>query len=522
MSENRMPFLATPTHDRQAGRHSRIADGSVTDATEPRTFSGVPTRTAPRRLTADWARQYRVLLGLSDSLVIIAAVGVAYVLRNSIAGDGGLAPLPTASAALLALIAVSWALALAVYRTRDSRVVGVGTIEYKRIISASALAFGLLGIAFLIAQVHEARAFFVIALPTGVAGLLGSRWLWRRWLVRQRSYERYLSRALVVGDAEDVASVVHQIQTGSSRAFKVVGAAVDGPPTGAVVTDREPVPIVADLDGVPRAMQSIDADTVIVAGRPRGGASYIRRLSWQLEGTETDLVLAAPLTDVAGPRVHFYPVEGLPLIHVAIPQFEGTKHIVKRAFDIGASAAALLLLLPLMLVVAVAIKLDDHGPVLFRQERVGRGGERFRMLKFRSMVPTAEQDLAALTAKNEAAGLLFKIKDDPRITRVGRVLRKYSLDELPQFWNIFIGQMSLVGPRPPLQSEVEAYADHVRRRLYIKPGLTGMWQVSGRSDLSWEESVRLDLYYVENWSLTGDIIILWRTVRTVLHPVGAY
>jgi lipopolysaccharide/colanic/teichoic acid biosynthesis glycosyltransferase len=175
-----------------------------------------------------------------------------------------------------------------------------------------------------------------------------------------------------------------------------------------------------------------------------------------------------------------------------------------------------------MLVVAVAIKLDDHGPVLFRQERVGRGGERFRMLKFRSMVPTAEQDLAALTAKNEAAGLLFKIKDDPRITRVGRVLRKYSLDELPQFWNIFIGQMSLVGPRPPLQSEVEAYADHVRRRLYIKPGLTGMWQVSGRSDLSWEESVRLDLYYVENWSLTGDIIILWRTVRTVLHPVGAY
>jgi lipopolysaccharide/colanic/teichoic acid biosynthesis glycosyltransferase len=144
------------------------------------------------------------------------------------------------------------------------------------------------------------------------------------------------------------------------------------------------------------------------------------------------------------------------------------------------------------------------------------------MLKFRTMVPTAEQDLAALLAANEGSGLLFKMKNDPRVTRIGRVLRKYSLDELPQLWNVFVGDMSLVGPRPPLPREVIDYESHVRRRLYIKPGLTGMWQVGGRSDLSWEESVRLDLYYVENWSLVGDLMILWRTVKVVTQPSGAY
>jgi lipopolysaccharide/colanic/teichoic acid biosynthesis glycosyltransferase len=176
----------------------------------------------------------------------------------------------------------------------------------------------------------------------------------------------------------------------------------------------------------------------------------------------------------------------------------------------------------MFLAVALAIKLDDHGAVFFRQERVGRNGETFRMHKFRSMKPDAEKLLAELRANNDGNGVLFKMKNDPRVTRAGRVLRKYSLDEFPQLWNVFVGDMSLVGPRPPLPSEVESYEDRVRRRLYIKPGLTGMWQVNGRSDLSWEDSVRLDLYYVENWSLTGDLIIMWRTLKVLLHPVGAY
>ena len=245
-------------------------------------------------------------------------------------------------------------------------------------------------------------------------------------------------------------------------------------------------------------------------------------MGWELEGTSTELVLSSRLTDVAGPRIHFRPVEGLPLIHVEIPRFDGGRHALKRTLDIVTTACAMVLLLPVLATIAVLIKLDSRGPVLFRQQRCGRNGQTFRMIKFRSMVATAEDDLAGLLDQNEASGVLFKIRNDPRITKIGRILRKYSLDELPQLWNIFVGEVSHVGPRPPLPEEVQGYETHVHRRLYIKPGLTGMWQVNGRSNLSWEDSVRLDLYYVENWSLTGDLMIIWRTIKTVTRPVGAY
>jgi exopolysaccharide biosynthesis polyprenyl glycosylphosphotransferase len=341
--------------------------------------------------------------------------------------------------------------------------------------------------------------------------------------MRQRLFNRYLSRALVVGRLEDVQYVIGQIHMKSGAAYNVVGAALEDAEIPRVTVGGREVPVLATtLATVAEAASRERVDAVIVAGQPRSGSDFIRSLAWQLEGSATELVLASRLTDVAGPRIHFRPVEGLPLIHVEIPQFEGGKHVLKRAMDIVASGLALIVLMPLMLVIALLIRWDSHGPVLFKQERVGRNGQTFMMLKFRSMVETAERDLDALKALNEGAGVLFKMKNDPRITRVGRVLRKYSLDELPQLWNVFIGDMSLVGPRPPLEREVEGYARHVRRRLYIKPGLTGMWQVNGRSDLSWEESVRLDLYYVENWSVMGDLLIMWRTLKVLTHPVGAY
>ncbi|MDQ1553090.1 MAG: hypothetical protein QOK46_168, partial [Microbacteriaceae bacterium] len=267
---------------------------------------------------------------------------------------------------------------------------------------------------------------------------------------------------------------------------------------------------------------ALGADGVVVAGQPKDGSDFIHDLAWDLEGRTMELILATSLANVAGPRVHFRPVDGLPLLHVEIPQFEGGKHALKRVLDIVASGLALVALAPLFLVLAILIRLDSPGPALFSQERVGRGGNTFRILKFRSMVSNAPTLQAGLAALNEGGGLLFKMRNDPRVTRLGRVLRKYSLDELPQFWNVFVGDMSLVGPRPPLKCEVDGYEDPVHRRLYIKPGLTGMWQVNGRSELSWEESVRLDLYYVENWSITGDLIIMWRTFKVIVHPVGAY
>jgi exopolysaccharide biosynthesis polyprenyl glycosylphosphotransferase len=486
--------------------------------------SGAPRTTGSVSSERTWARHYRARLRFTDTTVILVSITAAFLARFGF--DAPVAHIDGQSASywsISVVIAAAWLSALSVAHTRDSRVVGMGVTEYKRVVNSSALTFGLLAIAFVVGNVDIARGYFVLALPIGVVGLLGSRWLWRKWLIKQRMFDHYLSRALVVGGLDDVQYVVKQIRQKSGAAYNVVGAAVENAETNRVsVGNTEQVPIVADLVGVAAAASRLGVDTVIVAGQPHGGSQFIRNLGWELEGTATELVLASRLTDVAGPRIHFRPVEGLPLIHVEIPQFEGGKHVLKRALDAAASGIALVVLLPLLIAIGIAIKLDSPGPILFRQDRVGRNGATFRMFKFRSMVQTAEQDLASLQSLNEASGLLFKIRHDPRVTRAGRVLRKYSLDELPQLWNVFIGDMSLVGPRPPLRREVQGYENYVHRRLYIKPGLTGMWQVNGRSDLSWEESVRLDLYYVENWSLTGDLVIMWRTFKVLTHPVGAY
>jgi len=271
------------------------------------------------------------------------------------------------------------------------------------------------------------------------------------------------------------------------------------------------------------ALWATGADTVAVTAWSILSQRQVRRLSWQLEGSDIDVLVAPAITDIAGPRIHIRPVAGLPLLHVEQPEFTGARRIVKGSFDRLAAALALLLLLPLLVCIGVAIRLTSSGPALFRQRRVGRGNSEFTIYKFRTMRADAEQRLADVAAANGSAdGLLFKMKHDPRVTPIGAVLRRYSADELPQLINVVIGDMSLVGPRPPLPSEVARYEDDVQRRLLVKPGVTGLWQVSGRSDLAWEEAVRLDLDYVENWSLPLDLAILWRTGAAVLASRGAY
>ena len=467
-----------------------------------------------------WSRNYRAWLSLSDTLIVAAAVGGSFLVRFGF-GSSDLGGLDQAYWLVGGVVVVSWLVLLAAFRSRDPRVLGVGFSEYRRVASASFFAFGGLAIVFLLLKLEVARGFFVLTLPIGLAALVLSRWIWRQWLSRQRSSGRYLSRALVGGTPAEIAYVVDQLERNTGATYHIVGAATDSG-ADAAESAKLTVPVVADLGNLAMAAANLQVDTVILAGQPGDDRGFVRDLSWQLEGAATDLVLAAGLTDVAGPRIHFRPVEGLPLIHVEIPQFTGAKHVLKRALDVVLSGAALLVLSPVYLVLGMLVRLDSPGGAFFSQERVGRGGQTFRMHKFRSMVATAEADAADLAMQNDGAGLLFKMRTDPRVTRIGRVMRKYSLDELPQLWNVFLGHMSLVGPRPPLPREVAAYEDHVHRRLFIKPGLTGMWQISGRSDLSWDESVRLDLYYVENWSLMGDLIILWRTVKVLVRPVGAY
>ncbi|MCB5274217.1 UDP-N-acetylgalactosamine-undecaprenyl-phosphate N-acetylgalactosaminephosphotransferase [Arthrobacter sp. SO5] len=471
-----------------------------------------------------WARRYRRWLRFTDIAIMLLAVTAAYTVRFE-AGEALFAKSASGSPylAVSGVILLAWILALEVHRTRDETVLGIGSEEYKRVVDATLGAFGAIAVLFLVLDINVVRGYFALALPAGALLLLVNRWQWRAWLNRQRHFGHYLSKVIVVGEPGDVEYVVRQLGKVSGAAYEVVGAAL---PAGYTQTHLQisatRVPVLCDVESVAGKVAETGANAVVVAGRLEGGTRSIRQLSWALEGTHTGLVLASSLTDVAGPRIHWRPVEGLPLMHVELPQFSGVKHTLKRLVDIVASGAALLLLSPLLGVLAWVIVRDSKGPVFFRQERVGRNGERFHMVKFRSMVQTAEEELADLKELNEGAGLLFKMKNDPRVTKCGHWLRKYSLDELPQFWNVLKGDMSLVGPRPQLPGEVEGYDGDVGRRLLIKPGITGLWQVNGRSNLGWEESVRWDLYYVENWSLTGDIMILWRTLKVILHPVGAY
>ena len=477
------------------------------------------SRTSGLRL----AHKYRDLLLITDTAAIIVAVLAAIAARFAVVGDTVSTSESSVEWVVVpTLIVVVWLGALAAFRTRDAHVVGVGALEYKRVLNATATAFGSFAIIVLLLQLIGNRSYFVVAAPLGAVGLLAGRWGWRKWLLTQRRLGRYLTPALIVGTRAEVLYVAEQILRYAGAGFRLVGAAVDDDDRADLVVEGTRIPVVGGVGDAATAAAACHADSVIVAGPYGGSSQTIRELSWKLEGTATELVLASQLTDVAGPRIHFRPVEGLPLLHVEIPTFDGWRHVVKRTFDIVFSGTALVLLAPVLLIIAVIILLDDGGPVFFRQTRCGRNGDTFEMIKFRSMVKTAERDLAGLLDQDEGAGVLFKLRNDPRVTHVGRVLREHSLDELPKFWNILIGDMSVVGPRPPLVCEVEAYDGKARRRLMIKPGLTGLWQISGRSDLSWEESVRLDLYYVENWSLTGDLMIIWRTVKTVIKAYGAY
>jgi len=284
------------------------------------------------------------------------------------------------------------------------------------------------------------------------------------------------------------------------------------------------IPMMGSVNAIERAMQLTNADTVAVTSTDELPPDKVKQISWNLQAGRQHLVLAPSIVDIAGPRLHTRPVAGLPLIHVETPRFSKGQLFLKRALDVCASVLGVVLLSPVLAFLAISIRLSSEGPVLFRQVRIGRGGREFTMLKFRSMVTNAEELLENLQRQRREDGIdsgneiLFKMKNDPRVTPIGRIMRKYSLDELPQLLNVVGGSMSLVGPRPPLPKEVEQYATHVHRRFLVKPGITGLWQVSGRSNLSWEDTVRLDLSYVENWSVLTDIAILAKTAKAALAP----
>ncbi|SCF09016.1 Undecaprenyl-phosphate galactose phosphotransferase, WbaP/exopolysaccharide biosynthesis polyprenyl glycosylphosphotransferase [Micromonospora mirobrigensis] len=465
-------------------------------------------------------RTYLRNLAVLDTAVLSVAVLAGYLLRfGETAPSGAEVPYELVAPGLV----LAWLVSLRAMRCYDDRVLGYGAEEYRRVSAASLRLAGGVAIAGYIAEVGVSRGFLAYTFAIGTVGLEVARFGARKWLHRARSRGAGWSRkVLVVGDTAHVLELVHTLRREPYAGYQVVGACIPDALLAPVPQRLDDVPVVGSFRGIPEAATAIGADTVAVTASGELTAARLRRLGWQLEGTGVDLVVAPALTDVAGPRIHTRPVAGLPLIHVEAPEFRGARKLVKGLVDRAAAALALLLLTPLIAVICLAIKLDSRGPVLFRQVRVGQGGREFGVFKFRTMVVNADALLAELAARNETDGLMFKMRDDPRVTRVGRLLRKWSLDELPQLVNVLLGQMSLVGPRPPLPSEVARYDGDVARRLLVKPGMTGLWQVSGRSDLSWEDGIRLDLYYVENWSLAADLTILWKTVGAVLQGRGAY
>nr|WP_275403179.1 sugar transferase [Microbacterium hibisci] len=466
-----------------------------------------------------WERRYRRRLDLTDSVSVTFAAAAAMMFETGPV----VSPAELAGPARIGVFVVcAWLTLLWLAHTREPAVLGAGSAEYKRIGHATGLAFGILSTVFILAQLPGLRAQLIVALPAGLIALVFSRWLWRKQLILDRVHGECVSRVIVAGTRDDVEYVIEKLVEDPHHAYHVIGATTTDASTQPILVAGVIYPVIGSIHSTAAHGRASGADAIVVASTPEGDRDFVRRLGWELEGTAAELVLCNRLTDVAGPRLSLRPLDGLPLVQVKIPDFEGGVHAIKRGMDVVLS---LLALVPIALVtpfIAIAIKLDSPGPVLFHQLRVGRDGRRFWMLKFRTMCADAESRRDELHAANEGAGPLFKLKRDPRVTRVGAVLRKFSIDELPQFVNVLRGEMSIVGPRPPLPTEVTAYDGTVYRRLYIKPGITGLWQISGRSDLSWDESVRLDLRYVENWSIATDLQIMWRTAKVMITPRGAY
>lgn len=490
-----------------------------------RRFSAILERGITLGASDDWRIRTARRLRVVDAFVVIWAVVGAYIVRFGIDPSLVASNQEVAYGLFSIALIAAWWFMLGAWNSRQSRILGAGADEYKRVAAASLWLFGLVAIFSYVLQIDTARGYVGVALPVGLCGLLLARWLLRQHLSVDRQMGSSMSRLMLLGGPSAVAHLANQLTRSKDAGYLPVAAYTPGENDTIPTEPESGLPILgsaSDTSSIIDAIVRCGADAVAVSAGVRLHPQTLRHLGWELAARNVGLIMAPALTDIAGPRIHTQQVAGLPLIHVTTPTLEGGQRVAKRLFDVVVSGLLILMTAPVMAGVALLVKLDSRGPVLFRQQRIGIQGVPFGMLKFRSMVVDAEARLTELSERNEGSGLLFKMKNDPRITRVGRVLRRYSLDELPQLFNIFSGAMSLVGPRPPLPREVDAYERDVRRRLLVKPGLTGLWQVSGRSNLSWQDSVRLDLYYVENWSLAGDLVIILRTVRAVFRSTGAY
>jgi exopolysaccharide biosynthesis polyprenyl glycosylphosphotransferase len=473
---------------------------------------------APRAAVTDpaaWLNRYLQVVVAVDGACALVGGFAALIIRF---GDAEPGRLPYGL--FTVCLPLIWCLSMALAGGYDARIVGLGSDEFRRVFNAAVSLTAGIAVVSYATKGDVARSYVLIALPCTAVLDLAARYALRKRLHRMRRRSgAFMRRVIAVGHEDGVAELITELRREPHHGLTVVGACLTA---GSAEAQVAAVPVCGGLERVQSAVSDLGADTVAVLACPELNGTRLRELAWQLEKTGTGLCVAPAVIDVAGPRTTIRPVAGMPLLHVDHPELTGFRRVVKGVFDKVSAALALVVLAPFLGAIALAIKLGDGGPAIFRQTRVGKDGQPFMVCKFRTMVVDAEQRKAALLEHSDGNGLLFKMHSDPRITTVGAWLRKYSLDELPQLWNVLKGDMSLVGPRPALPAEADQYGNYMRRRLVVKPGITGLWQVSGRSDLPLDEAVRLDVRYVENWSLALDLQILWKTTSAVIKGSGAY
>jgi len=477
-----------------------------------------------KRFTA-WSRRYLIAIATADAVVGGIAAALPASISDTLSWGNRVA--------MLCLVSlVVWPAAIALCRGYRRNRIGVGFDEPGAVMRAGmlvvvavAIPAGFMAVPAGSLDPDGALTLYallkLVATGTPFAVLLSLlvRFFARRILHFLQRQGRSLRHVLVVGSFGAAQQLSERIQREPDTGMKVIGLCLPSTELPRPVVDG--IPVLGSLRQVPEVVRSMGCDAVAVTSDDATRYNYLRELAWSLEGVGVELLVDPGLVEVAGPRMHIRPLMGFPLLHVEEPHFKGWRWAIKRVSDIVLTSIGLLIISPVMLAIAAGVKFQDGGPVIFRQARIGREGKPFTMLKFRSMVVDAEERKLELMEHNEGKGGLFKLSQDPRVTRLGQFLRSFSLDELPQLFNVLGGSMSLVGPRPHLASELAQMPSEASRRSLVTPGLTGLWQVSGRSDLEGDDAIRLDLRYVENWSLSLDLQILWKTISAVMAKRGA-
>ncbi|MET9254191.1 sugar transferase [Streptomyces sp. NPDC003717] len=478
---------------------------------------GRPADGAVSGSASDWEQRYRRTVIAGDTAVtafVVAAIGQFFGARDAANWHEKWGILAFGTELLVLA-------ALAVGRAWAPAVLGQGAEEFRRLGRALFAATVVLALGGIALTSRNIKLWIFVAIPAIALITMTARYLLRLALHRRRNDGHCLRPVLAAGSPDTLRDLITR-----TRKFPHLGWRVDAVCTtdglGPDGDQLDGVPVVGRLTEVANHVRRDGYRVVAVTPDPHWSPDRLQRLAWNLEGSDAEMVVAPVLMEVAGPRLHVDAVLGIPLLRVSMPAFTGGRRAVKEVVDRMGAALLLMVFAPLMVLVGLLVLVESRGGAFYRQRRVGKDGREFTILKFRTMVAGAHGARAGLALYNEGSGLLFKLRNDPRVTRVGAVLRRYSIDELPQLFNVLTGSMSLVGPRPPLPEESAAYGPDIRRRLLVKPGLTGLWQISGRSDLPWDEAVRLDLRYVEDWSLALDSVILWKTLRAVLHGQGAY